>query len=490
MSTTELSDRRARLDTLKTSGHDPYVATTARTHMCVQARALFDSLQESGNEFTIAGRVMSKRDIGALTFLRIMDESGTLQAVLREEDLGGRYAEVLDVLDTGDFVQITGTAYVTKTGEQSILTSSAHIVTKALRPLPEKWHGLQDVETRFRQRELDLLSNPSIRHNFVVRSKMVSAMRRFLDEAGFLEVETPMLQPIPGGASARPFITHHNALNTDFYMRIAPELYLKRLLVGGFEKIYEIGRCFRNEGIDYAHNPEFTMLEMYWAYVQPETYVSFLEDMLRTAIVSAKGNGIAEIDDISIDFSAPWPRTTFREAVLNACGIDIDLCTNVKELIAAVKEKKIKVDFKGCVGLGEHLDALYKNTARSKMVGPVWVYDYPVDLKPLTRVSPNDATKSACVQLVVLGSEIVNAYYHELNDPIEQRARLEEQQKLRDAGSDEAQWLDEAFLQALETGMPPASGVGIGIDRLAAIITGTHSLKEIILFPTLRPKNT
>ena len=315
-------------------------------------------------------------------------------------------------------------------------------------------------------------------------------MRRFLDEAGFLEVETPMLQPIPGGASARPFITHHNALNTDFYMRIAPELYLKRLLVGGFEKIYEIGRCFRNEGIDYAHNPEFTMLEMYWAYVQPETYVSFLEDMLRTAIVSAKGNGTAEIDDISIDFSAPWPRTTFREAVLNACGIDIDLCTNVKELIAAVKEKKIKVDFKGCVGLGEHLDALYKNTARSKMVGPVWVYDYPVDLKPLTRVSPNDATKSACVQLVVLGSEIVNAYYHELNDPIEQRARLEEQQKLRDAGSDKAQWLDEAFLQALETGMPPASGVGIGIDRLAAIITGTHSLKEIILFPTLRPKNT
>ncbi len=488
--TREEQDRLTRLQSLQKANVNAYPDNVERTHLVSEALATFSALEQSAEVVVIAGRAMAIRDIGALTFLRIQDDSGVMQAVLRQADLETAYDFFLAHADVGDILEATGRAFVTKTGEKSVLVTSIRILSKALKPLPEKWHGLSDVETRYRERELDLIVNAAVRERFRIRSKVVSGLRAYLDTRGFLEVETPILQPIPGGASARPFITHHNALGADFYLRIAPELYLKRLVVGGFEKIYEIGRCFRNEGIDYSHNPEFTMLELYWAYANKDSFITFLEDLLTTVIAESLGTlKVPGTDTVKeIDFTGPWPRKTFREAILESSGIDIDTVTNVKELIVEVKKAKVKIDFKKCVGLGEHLDELWKKTARPNLDGPIWIYDYPVDLKPLAKQHPIDKTKSSTVQLVIQGAEVVNAYYHELNDPIDQRARFVAQEQLREEGSEEAQHLDEAFLSAIEHALPPTSGVGIGIDRLVAFLTGAPNLKEVILFPTLKPE--
>mgnify|MGYP001566398578 FL=1 len=301
-------------------------------------------------------------------------------------------------------------------------------------------------------------------------------------------METPILQTIPGGANARPFITHHQALDLELYLRIAPELYLKRLVVGGFEKVYEIARCFRNEGMDYAHNPEFTQIELYWAYAGKERFLAFMEEMIVSMIQDALGTLRIKHEGGDVDFSPPWPRVTFRDAVHAACGIDIDAFSDVDSLREVAVAKGLQIDFSRCVGLGECKDELFKKTARAAFTQPVWVLDYPVELKPLANRQPEDPSKSSVAQLVVHGAEIVNAYYYELNNPVEQRERLLEQQQLREQGSEDAQYLDEDFLRALEHGMPPTSGMGMGIDRLAALVTGCHSLKEVILFPTLRPK--
>jgi lysyl-tRNA synthetase class 2 len=483
----EETDRRARLAAMIEGGENPYPSSVNRTHPLKSILDAFEDFEREGDEVVVAGRVIALRDIGALSFARLMDESATMQIVLRKADLEN-YKALIGNTDVGDFYEVVGTAFTTKTGEKSVLVKNAKIIAKALKPLPEKWHGLQDIETRYRERELDLISNEEVRKRFLVRSKFVSAMRHYLDDHGFLEVETPILQPIPGGANARPFITHHNALGADFYLRIAPELYLKRLVVGGFEKIYEIGRCFRNEGIDYSHNPEFTMMELYWAYAKKDEFIDFLEELVTTVIKESVGSLSVPYGEGSIDFTSAWPRMTFREAILNDCGIDIDDLSSPKEVIAAAKAKKLSIDFKGCVGLGEHLDELWKKTAREKITTPTWIFDYPVELKPLAKASEADPRKSATVQLVVQGAEIVNAYYYELNNPIDQRTRFEAQQELKEQGSEEAQWMDEAFLSALEHGMPPTSGVGIGIDRLVAFITNSPNLKEIILFPTLKPE--
>lgn len=488
MNTSEREVRLGRLQSLVKHGLDPYPTEVKRTHTVEQAQADFDQLLADQTAVVIVGRAKALRNIGALTFLRLEDGTGLMQAVLKRDDLGDAYKTFSDHADVGDFFEVSGTAFVTKSGEKSILASGVRFLSKAILPLPEKFHGLQDVETRYRHRELDLISNPEVKQKFVVRSKFLSAMRRFLDERGFLEVETPILQPIPGGATARPFVTHHNALDAEFYLRIAPELYLKRLLVGGFEKIYEIGRCFRNEGIDYSHNPEFTMLEMYQAYVNKDEYIDLIENMLRSSIEQSSGREPVEIEGTKLDWFGEWPRVTFRDAIKNSCGLDINDLATPDSIIKAAVDKQLKIDWKGCVGMGDYYDTLYKATARPGLVQPTWVFDYPVDLKPLTKRHPEDPTKSSSAQLVVMGAEIVNAYYYELNDPVDQRARLESQQSLRDQGSEEAQWMDEDFLQALETGMPPVSGMGIGIDRMCALITGSHNLKEVILFPTLKPK--
>lgn len=489
MEKNEYDVRKERLAALRVAQGEAYPVDCQRNALVKEVEERFGKAIDSKEVFIVAGRAMTARRIGALTFVRLRDASGELQIVLRKEDLQEAYERWSSLFDTGDILEVMGTPYITKTGERSLLASQVRTLAKALRPLPEKWHGLQDTEIRYRQRELDLLANPQARERFIMRSKLTAAFRRFLDDRGFLEVETPILQSIPGGANARPFITHHNALNVDLYLRIAPELYLKRLLVGGFEKIYEMGRCFRNEGIDYAHNPEFTMMEMYWAYVSGEEYVAFLEEMLRYALVAVRGESLkVVIEGREVDFAAPWKKTTFYDAISEASGIAVESISSPEQLIKEVKAKNIKADFAGCHGMGEYLDALYKATARPRMSEPTWVYDYPLDLKPLARQHTKNKALSASVQLVVCGAEIVNAYYQELNDPEDQKKRLLEQQELRERGSEEAQWMDEDFINALEWGMPPAAGMGVGIDRLAAMIAESPNLKEVILFPTLRPR--
>jgi lysyl-tRNA synthetase, class II len=481
--------RLAKLAELRKRGIDPYPKTSKRTATCGQAVHAFDAWSTSEQVITLAGRIMTTRVHGAMIFADLQDESGKMQIALKEDHIGTEtFGNFRDLVDPADIVEVTGVLFTTKRGEKTLQVSGWRMLTKALLPLPEKWHGLQDVERRYRERELDLLSNPDVRHRFLVRSKMISALRHFLDEKGYLEVETPMLQAIPGGASARPFVTHHNALDIDLYLRIAPELYLKRLLVGGFEKIYEIGRCFRNEGIDYAHNPEFTMLELYWAYGTKDEFVTLLESMIVHMMSASVSDLQVASEEGAIDFTPPWPRTTFREAIMKVCGIDIDTHPTKELLAAAIQEKRLSVDLSECVGMGECYDQLFKKTARPRFEQPTWVFDYPIELKPLTNSHPVDPSKSACAQLVIRGAEVVNAYYHELHDPVEQRERLMDQQKLRDEGSEEAQWLDEGFLRALEHGMPPTCGMGMGIDRLAALVTNAPNLKEIILFPTLRPE--
>jgi len=486
----EAQVRRKKLQTLRENGTDPYPSATDRDTTCGDTTAKFDDLTASGNQITIAGRILTIRVHGAIMFADMIDDFGGIQIALKEDKIGTEsFVQFRDQIDPGDIIEASGTVFTTKRGEKTLAVNAWKVLAKALLPLPEKWYGLQDMEKRYREREMDLLSNPEVRHRFLVRSKIVTSFRKFLNERGFIEVETPMLQPIPGGANARPFITHHHALNTDLYLRIAPELYLKRLVVGGFEKVYEIGRCFRNEGIDHAHNQEFTMIELYWAYAKKEAFILFMEDMLVAAITESIGNKkISQADGTEIDFTAPWPRTTFRDAIYDACGIDIGSLKTPKDIECAATEKKMDIDFSGCHGLGEYYDELYKKSTRPGLIQPTWVFDYPIELKPLAAQSDSDAGNSASVQLIVDGAEIINAYYHELHDPIEQRRRFIDQQALREEGSEVAQQVDEPFLRAIEHGMPPTSGMGLGIDRFTAILTGAPNLKEVILFPTLKPE--
>lgn len=487
----EVAVRREKLKKLRALGLEAYPVDTNRSATCGEALGSFEAWQTENRSVVLAGRIMAIRVLGGMMFAVLMDDAGRLQLTFKQDDVGEEiFGPFRDLVDPGDIVEATGTLIVTKRGEKSLAVSRWRMLTKALLPLPEKFHGLQDVETRYREREIDLLSNPEVKQKFITRSKMVASLRAFLSRQGFMEVETPMLHPIPGGANARPFVTHHNALDLDLYLRIAPELYLKRLLVGGFEKIYEIGRCFRNEGIDFSHNPEFTQIELYWAFAGKERFLAFMHEMVTNMIQEANGSLRIEQESGAIDFSGTWEQTTFHDAVEEACGIDIDKLKSPKDVEAAAKKAKLNVDFSACVGMGEYLDELFKKTARAKMTGekPVWVLDYPIELKPLANRKPGDPTKSATAQLIVRGAEIINAYYYELHDPVEQRQRFEEQQTLREKGSEEAQPMDEEFIRALEHGMPPASGMGMGIDRLTALVTGSHSLKEVILFPTLRPK--
>lgn len=486
----EYEIRSAKISRLAESGVSAFPAGSHRTHSCAVARGLCDATVETPVQVTVAGRIRQIRRHGGSSFVRIEDESGDIQLYCKKDALGeASYALFSDAFDLGDIIEVSGTLFTTKTAEITVLVESFRMLAKALMPLPDQWHGLSDVELRYRHRELDLISNPDVRARFVIRSKLVSALRRFLDDRDFMEVETPILQALPGGATARPFVTHHNALDVDLYLRIAPELYLKRLIVGGFEKVYEIGRLFRNEGIDYAHSPEFTAMELYWAYVpSKESFIRFLEELMRHCISESIGSLVVPYNESSIDFGAAWPRMTFREAILNETGIDIDRHRTQDELIKAVEKKKLSIDFDACIGMGDHYDHLFKKTARERIVQPTWIFDYPLEQKPLARHSEDDATKSASVQLVVGGMEIINAYYHELNDPQDQRTRFIQQEALRKEGSEEAQHLDEEYLFALEHGMPPTSGMGMGIDRLVMFVTGQKSAKEVMFFPTLRPR--
>ncbi len=481
--------RREKWEKLVSLKMDPYpIGKIGRTAMCADALTHFEDWSAAEKEIVLAGRLLTIRVHGGMMFADLMDASGRMQIALKADHIGQKtFDQFRDLLDPGDVVEVKGKPFVTKRGEKTLEVSYWRLLAKALLPLPEKFHGLKDVELRYRHRELDLLSNMESRERFVVRSRFVSSLRHFLDQHAFMEVETPMLHPIPGGANAKPFVTHHNALDADFYLRIAPELYLKRLVIGGFEKVYEIGRCFRNEGIDYAHNPEFTMLELYWAFADKDAFFAFMEEALQTCIQNVLGTLQVKHERGDIDFSGAWEHVTFRDSIKRACKIDIDKLESEKDVEKAAKKAGCDIDFSGCIGLGECLDLLFKKTARAQMAGPTWVMDYPVETKPLANKQPEDPTKSATAQLVVHGAEIVNAYYHELNNPIEQRKRFEEQEAMHAKGSEESQRMDEPFLHALEHGMPPTSGMGMGVDRMISLLTNAPNLKEVILFPTLRP---
>lgn len=482
----EFEIRRAKLDALIEQGIAPFPSSSKRTATCAEAIAHFDAWKEKEKSVTLAGRLMTTRVHGAIIFADLEDASGRLQIIVKRDTIGDElFDRFLNQIDPADLVQATGVLITTKRGERSLDVSTWTLLAKALRPLPEKWHGLADQETRYRQRELDVLTNPEVRRVFQMRSAIIRELRRSLEDEGFMEVETPMLQSIAGGASAKPFITHHNALDIDLYLRIAPELYLKRLVVGGMEKVFEIGRQFRNEGIDWSHNPEFTSLEFYWAYQDYHGLMAFTEKLLSRVIASVNNGSMrVKIGEDEIDFTPPWPRTTFRQIVKEACGVDIGE-TNRAGLLAALKKLNISHDPKA--GLGKLYDELYKDTVRTRQIAPAFITDYPIEMEPLAKRCEDDPRFVQRFQLLAGGVELLKAY-SELNDPIDQLARFEEQQELREGGDEEAQTIDRLFIASLEHGLPPTAGWGMGIDRFVALLANVHSVKETILFPTLRPQ--
>ena len=477
--------RLKKLQAIQKTGFPPYPEKTKRTHNISEAVKDFLSLARNKKEIILAGRIKSQRKHGKATFLHIEDASGRIQAFLREDRLGEkRYKFFLDNFDIGDFVEIRGILLKTKKGEKTIEAADFKMLVKSLLPLPEKWHGLKDVEERYRKRYLDLIFNSEVKEKFERRSQIIREIREFLEKEGFCGVETPVLQPLYGGAKANPFKTHLNALNIDLYLRISPELYLKRLLVGGFEKVYEIGRVFRNEGVDRSHNPDFTMLEFYWAYADYKDLMKLTERMFETVIKKTFGKPEIEYEGKKINFKTPWPRIEFSQLLKKHAKINLDEI-HIEALTKTAQSMDIEIE-KGSQK-AEIADAIYKKICLPKIWEPAFVINYPLGAFPLAKELEGNPKKLANFQLVAAGWELVNAF-SELNDPLEQKKRFEEQEKFFKQGFEEAQRMDEDFIEALEYGMPPAAGFGMGIDRLVALLTDSHSLREVILFPTMRPK--
>ena len=481
--------RLKKLENIRQEGLNPYPAKTKRTHTCREVFDDFKNLSSQKSQVVLASRLRNIREHGGSTFAHIEDAAAKFQLYFKKDRLGEKkYKFFLDNFDIGDFIEAKGEVFLTKKGERTLLVKDYRILTKTLLPLPEKWHGLKDVEERFRKRYLDLAMNRDVREKFLVRNQIIKSIREFLEKQGFIEVETPILQLIPGGASARPFKTYLNALDLDLYLRVAPELFLKRLLVGGFEKVYEIGRCFRNEGVDFSHNPDFTMLEFYWAYADYEDLMEMIEEMfeylLKQILANSEQQTTINYQNHKINFERPWPRIKFQDLIKKECRIDIEK-TETKDLRQKVKEFDLKIESKDprC----KIIDELYKKTVRPKLIQPCFVINHPIEMTPLAKSVEGDLTKAARFQLVAGGIELNNAF-SELNDPLEQDKRFKEQEKHRKGGDDEAQRYDKDFIEALEYGMPPAAGFGMGLDRLAALLTDSHSLREIILFPLMRPK--
>jgi len=472
--------RLGKLEALKKVGVNPYPSKFEGSTQIERVREA-----KLGSKARTAGRIAAWRSHGALVFADLVDSSGKIQILFQQNELPTASYKLLDFLDIGDFLGVSGETFKTQAGELTIKVESFALLAKSLRPLPSK-SGFKDIEERYRQRYADLLANPETREVFERRTKIIRLLRRFMDEHGFFEVETPTLQPIYGGASAKPFVTHHNTLDTDFYLRISDELYLKRMVVGGFEKVYEIGHVFRNEGIDRAHNPEFTMMEFYWAYASYEDLIKFSEEMISSVVKEVCGSLKVDYEGQKLDFTPPWPRKTYRQLLQEATGIDIDKVKTEEALREAVKEKKLKIGFGETHGYGDLCDKLYKEYIRPKIIQPTLVLDYPAEMIALAKRKEEDPSKVASFQLLVNGAELIKAY-NELNDPLEQKERWEEEEKLGKKGLEEHMVTDEDYIRALECGMPPTAGWGLGIDRFVAILTGQPSLKDVILFPTLRP---
>jgi lysyl-tRNA synthetase, class II len=494
MSHEELNDqlrvRREKLNKLREMGIDPFGKRFERTH---KAKELFDlygdlskeELEEKQIKVSVAGRIMTKRGKGKAGFAHIQDVTGQIQIYVREDAVGEEQYELFKTSDLGDIIGVYGTVFKTKVGELSIKVSSYEFLTKSLRPLPEKYHGLKDIEQRYRQRYLDLIMNPESKNTFITRSRIIQAMRRYLDSHGYLEVETPMMHSIAGGAAARPFITHHNALDMPLYMRIAIELHLKRLIVGGLEKVYEIGRVFRNEGISTRHNPEFTMLELYEAYADFRDIMKLTENLIAHIAQEVLGTTKIQYGEHTVDLTPEWKRLHMVDAIKEYVGVDFWKQMSDEEARELAKEHGVEIA--PHMTFGHIVNEFFEQKVEDKLIQPTFIYGHPVEISPLAKKNPDDPRFTDRFELFIVGREHANAFT-ELNDPIDQRERFEAQLKEREQGNDEAHEMDEDFIEALEYGMPPTGGLGIGVDRLVMLLTNSPSIRDVLLFPQMRNK--
>ncbi len=480
----QFKQRLESIAAVEALGGRGYAKKFPRTHTSAEIIRDFDALESSGAVVFAAGRMKTARKMGKASFADLWDGDGRIQVYIKIDNLGESGYEMFKLLDLGDMVGVSGKVFKTRTGEITIIAETIQLLAKCLHPLPEKWHGLTDVEIRYRQRYVDLISNPEVKSVFETRIKIIRRIREFLQERGFIEVETPMMQSLPGGASARPFKTHHNALDIDLYLRVAPELYLKRLIVGGFERVFEINRNFRNEGISTRHNPEFTMLELYQAYADFNDMMEITEAVIYAAAVAALGATTLSYQGAEINLAPPWKRIRWTEAFKEFAGEDIAPGMSRDELAAVCKRRGIDVDPDS--NSGALMDKLFGELVEPRLVQPTFVYDYPTEISPLAMQRDDDPELTERFELFICNFEIANAF-SELADPMEQMRRFEKQQALRDAGDAEAHSIDRDFVRALQFGMPPTGGLGIGIDRLIMILTDSASIRDVILFPLLRP---
>lgn len=478
-----LTIRREKLTALQAAGEDPFrqVKYPVTTHSR-DIHDRFDALE--GQRVAVAGRLMTKRVMGKASFCDVQDRDGRIQVYVRRDHTGDEPYEAFKHYDIGDIVGVTGEVFRTQKGEISVKASEVVLLAKSLQILPEKWHGLRDQELRYRQRYLDLIVNPEVKEAFLNRTAIIKAVRAFLDNRGYLEVETPVLQTLTGGGTARPFMTRHNTLDMEMYLRIALELPLKRLIVGGLERVYELSRCFRNEGMDIKHNPEFTMLELYEAYTDYHGMMELIETMLREVAQSVLGSPVIRYGELEIDLSKPFTRVTMVEAVRQYAGVDFDLIESLDDARAAAKAHHIPYEERH--GKGDLLAAFFDEYVEKNLIQPTFVLDHPVEISPLTKRKPDNPAYTERFELYIAGRETANAY-SELNDPIDQRQRFEHQEALRKAGDEEASMIDEDFLLAMEYGMPPTGGMGVGIDRLVMLLTNSYSIRDVIFFPTMKP---
>ena len=477
--------RREKLAALQEAGQDPYVLTKVDvTADSAMINADYEAFEDK--EVVIAGRMIARNVMGKASFARMQDKSGTMQFYVRRDDIGEDVYAGFKKMDIGDLVSVRGKVFKTRTGEISVHAEEITLLAKCLRPLPEKFHGLVDTDLRFRQRYLDLIVNPEVKQNFIIRSRFIKFMRNYLDNMGYIEVETPVLNTIAGGASARPFVTHHNTLDINMYMRIATELPLKRLIVGGMDRVYEIGRIFRNEGMDPKHNPEFTSVELYQAYADFHDMMDICEGIISGAAKEILGTYEVEWMGEKINLAPGWRRLTMVEAVKEYVGIDFGAISDDAEAVAAAKEKGVELAETADKTWGNALYACFDQKVEEHLIQPTFITMYPVEVSPLTKRSPQDPRLTERFEAFICHSEMGNAY-SELNDPIDQRSRFEKQLELRERGDDEAEMLDEDFLNALEYGMPPTGGMGIGVDRCVMLLTGSDTIREVILFPTMKP---
>ncbi len=487
----QMQVRREKLEQMQQSGMDPFGGKYERSHDAASILAQYEEmtkedLAEEEVPVSIAGRMMTKRGKGKAGFAHIQDLSGQIQIYVRKDSVGEEQYEQFTKSDIGDMFGVRGVIFKTKVGELSVKAEELIFLSKSLRPLPDKYHGLKDVEQRYRQRYLDLIVNPEVRDTFVTRSRILQSMRRYLDDRGYLEVETPMMHSIPGGATARPFVTHHNALDMTLYMRIAIELHLKRLIVGGMEKVYEIGRVFRNEGISTRHNPEFTMIELYEAYADYEDIMNLTEELVAHISREVLGSTKVVYDDTEIDLEPRWKRVHMVDAVKEHTGVDFWQEMSDEEARALAKEHGVPI--KDTMKFGHVVNEFFEHFIEEKLIQPTFVYGHPLDISPLAKKNADDPRFTDRFELFIVGREHANAFT-ELNDPIDQRSRFEAQLEEREQGDDEAHMMDEDFVESLEYGMPPTGGLGIGIDRLVMLLTNSQSIRDVLLFPQMRPQD-